>query len=303
MIIAVLMTVFNRKVKTIRCLQALQQTWRVFSSQIHLDVFLTDDASTDGTVDAVREEHFPFPVHVLEGTGQLYWNGGMIVAWKAAMQQGGFDGYLWLNNDTYVLPDFWQDLLDADVFCLGHFGKKGIYVGSTCDGKDGHYTYGGFNYVNKFTLLDQFVLPDGQSFQECEAAHGNITYVSSDVVKEQGVFCEQFFHGGTDHDYTYLAHKAGWPILVLPHFSATCENDHARDGGRSAFFALPLKKRWRETFHNKGRSYLRNSLLFNKRCFPLRYPFVWMSVLAKVVFPKAYYRLYLLMRGVKVRPW
>ena len=301
--IAVLMTVYNRKEKTLKCLQALQQTWGIHSKRIHLDVFLTDDASTDGTAEAVRAADFQFPVHILEGTGQLFWNGGMILAWKAAINQGGYNGYLWLNNDTYLLPAFWEDLLTADAFSLSHYGKKGIYVGSTQGTADGSYTYGGFNYISKFTLLDRFVIPDGLSFQECEASHGNITYVSSDVVDAQGIFCEQYFHGGTDHDYTYLAHKAGWPVLVLPHYSAICENDHPQDGGRSVFFAKPLKERWNDTFRSGGRSALRNTLLFNKRCFPYRYPFVLFSVFAKVVFPKLYYRLYLLMRGAKYRTW
>lgn len=298
MTIAVLMTVFNRKEKTLRCLDSLQSTIEPYSDVVQVKVFLTDDGCTDGTADAVASKKFIFPITILPGTGSLYWNGGMINSWKAAIKEGGFDGYLWLNDDVVVLSPFWQDLLAADSYCKAKFGKRGIYVGSTKDWKTGNFTYGGFVYVNKFTQLDSFIKPDGKSFQECEAAHGNITFVSSEVVASQGVFCEKYFHGGTDHDYTYLAHKAGWPILVLPHFSAECDNDHPKDGGRAAFFAKPLKARWAETF-TPGRSGMYNALLFNKRCFPWRYPFVWLSSFAKVVFPKAYYRAYLLMRGVK----
>lgn len=298
MTIAVLMTVFNRKEKTLRCLDSLQSTIEPHSDDMCLKAFITDDGSTDGTVDSIKARKYAFPVIILPGTGSLFWNGGMINSWKAAINEGGFDGYLWLNDDVVVLPPFWEDLKNADSYCLTTFGKPGIYVGSTKDGKTGNFTYGGFVYVNKFTQLDSFIKPDGKSFQECEAAHGNITYVSSEVVESQGVFCEKYFHGGSDHDYTYLAHKAGWPILVLPRFSAVCENDHSKDGGRSVFFSKPLKVRWAETF-TKGHSAMYNALLFSKRCFPWRYPFVWLSIFAKVVFPRAYYRLYLLMRGAK----
>lgn len=293
--IAVLITCFNRKAKTLACLEALQHT---VPPEVRLEVFLTDDGCTDGTADAIRERGFSIPVHILQGTGDLFWNGGMIHSWKAAMAAGGFDGYLWMNDDTTVLPEFWPDLLGADAYSLETYGKRGIYVGSTKDAATGTFTYGGFNYLNKWTLVDRFVLPDGEHYQSCEAAHGNITYVSREVVDRMGIFCDKYFHGGTDHDYTYLAHKAGFPVLVLPRFSATCENDHI--GKTRTVARLPLKKRW-EAFRSP-RGAMHNTLLFNKRCFPWRVPFVWLSGLLKTLFPSLGYGLYLKLRlGVLAR--
>ena len=280
--IAVLMTVYNRKEKTIQCLRALQETWRPFANQIDLDVFITDDASTDGTSQAVLAEHLPFPIHILEGTGQLFWNGGMILAWQAAIEAGGYDGYLWLNNDTYVLPEFWQDLMDTDTFSMDHYGKKGIYVGSTKDGTTGQLTYGGFDFINKWTLKDRFVHPDGEHIQSCEAAHGNITYVSSDVVDRMGILSKRYRHGGSDHDYTYLAHKAGFPILVCPHFCAICDNDHS--GKYKKLESLSLKERLHVFWSPFGLN-MHNALLFNWRCFPYRLPIVLLAGIAKCISP------------------
>ena len=175
--------------------------------------------------------------------------------------------------------------------------KKNITVQKK-DADTGKFTYGGFVYTNKLTLKDRFILPDGKSCQECDAAHGNITYVSADVVDRQGVFCEDYIHGGTDHDYTYLAHKAGFPVLVLPHYSASCKNDHPKDGGRERFFALPLKERMQALKKPQGLN-LHNALLFSKRCFPWRYPIIWLTGYMKALFPKTYYRIYLRARGVK----
>ena len=102
-----------------------------------LKVFLTDDGSTDGTSQALSSRSWDFPIRVLPADGTLYWNGGMINSWKAALAEGGFDGFLLLNNDTIVLPEFWQDLLQADDLSLRRYGKKGIYVGSTRDSGTG----------------------------------------------------------------------------------------------------------------------------------------------------------------------
>jgi len=291
--IAVLITCYNRKAKTLSCLDALASTSSPYRDFIDLSIFLTDDGCSDGTADAVLGKHYPMPVHIQKGDGNLFWNGGMILAWKAALKEGGFDGYLWMNDDTTVLPEFWQDLLDADAYSLEHYGKHGIYAGSTKDKKSGQYTYGGFDYYNKVLLLDRFVIPDGHSFQPCEAAHGNATFISAEVVKKMGIFCDKYFHGGTDHEYTFLAHKAGFPILVLPHYSAVCENDHI--GRTRDHTKLPLKDRIK--LFNSPRGYnMHNILLFNRHCFPWRVPFVFIAGIGKLLFPKLGYGVYLFFR-------
>ena len=296
--IAVIMTVHNRKDKTLRCLRSLQATLQPFSEQISVTAFITDDGSTDGTADAILSESFPFEIQLLQGDGNLFWNGGMINSWKTALKQGSWDGFLWLNDDIEILPEFWGDLLAADRYSTEKYGKKGIYVGSTQDVVTKSFTYGGFVYTNKITLKDKFILPDGKSCQECEAAHGNITYVSNDVVQSQGIFCEEYQHGGTDHDYTYLAHAAGFPVLVLPHYSATCENDHPKDGNRANFFKMPLRERIEYVRSPKGLN-LHNALLFSRRCFPWRYPIILVTGYLKALFPRTYYYSYLRARGVK----
>ena len=258
--IAVLMTCYNRREKTLACLDALQKT-SASSGDIQLSIYLTDDGCSDGTADAVRAGNYAFPVHILQGDGNLFWNGGMILAWKAALADGGYDGYLWMNDDTTVLPEIWQDLLDADAYCVEHYGKRGIYAGSTKDKKTGAFTYGGFDYYNKILLLDRFVIPDGKSFQPCEVAHGNATYVSQEVVDKMG--------------------------------TAVCENDHI--GKIRNHTKLPLKERMK--LFNSPRGYnMHNILLFNKHCFPWRVPFVYIAGVSKMLFPKLGYGTYLFFR-------
>ena len=299
--IAVLMTCYNRKEKTLRCLSTLQEGWEQSESKLSVTVFLTDDGCSDGTADAIRSQGYHFPIHILQGTGNLFWNGGMINSWKAALAEGGFDGYLWLNDDVIILPSFWEDLITTDDYCLVTYGKNGIYIGSTKDADTGAYTYGGFNYINKLTLKDQILPPNG-FVQPCEAGHGNITYVADNVVGRMGIFCDKYIHGGTDHDYTYLAHKAGFPVLILPHFAASCRNDHTIDGGRKNFFKMSLCDRLRYLKSPRGLN-LHNALLFSRRCFPWRYPIILVTGYLKAFFPKAYYRLYLRARGVKHASW
>jgi GT2 family glycosyltransferase len=96
--IAILMTCFNRRDVTLLCLQKLFEQIDIEK----VEIYLVDDASSDGTQKAVRQ-NFP-TVHLLGGNGRLFWNGGMRIAFAAAMERG-FDAYLWLNDDSLLYPD------------------------------------------------------------------------------------------------------------------------------------------------------------------------------------------------------
>src|SRR4051794_17710906 len=95
MYIAVLITCFNRRKKTLACLQRLEQ--QRLPEKAKLEIFLTDDGSSDGTAEAVRER-FPY-VRLYRGTGSLYWAGGMRRTWGFARLYDP-DYYLLLNDDT-----------------------------------------------------------------------------------------------------------------------------------------------------------------------------------------------------------
>ena len=92
--IAAVMAVHNRRDLTLACLDSLRAQQLAGGT---LDVFVLDDASTDGTAAAVLERHPD--VRLLRGDGQLYWNGGMRRAFGEAMA-GDYDYYLWMNDDT-----------------------------------------------------------------------------------------------------------------------------------------------------------------------------------------------------------
>src|SRR3978361_250242 len=90
--IAVIMSCFNRKKLTIAALDSLFLQRKSIAKQIK--VYLVDDASYDGTSDAVNEL-FP-EVQLIQGDGSLFWNGGMRLAFAAAIEHG-YDQYLWFN--------------------------------------------------------------------------------------------------------------------------------------------------------------------------------------------------------------
>lgn len=81
--IAVLLTVFNRKDKTLECLKRLYAQLPLDGYQV--DVYLTNDGCTDGTPEAVKKQ-FP-DVNIINGSGNLFWNRGMYTAWHEAAKK------------------------------------------------------------------------------------------------------------------------------------------------------------------------------------------------------------------------
>lgn len=122
--VAVLITSFNRRELTLNALEALFRQRNV--ETVQFSVFLVDDGCTDGTSEAVRAR-FP-EVHILAGDGALFWNGGMRMAFAAALH-GSFDAYLLLNDDVTLYIDALERVIRCAHVWLAQ-GKPAIVAGS-----------------------------------------------------------------------------------------------------------------------------------------------------------------------------
>jgi len=281
MTIAVLLTCFNRKEKTLKALHRLMLAYNTFANQISLKIYLTDDGSTDGTGEAVKEI-YPESV-ILLGNGNLYWAGGMRNSWREALK-GNYDAYLLLNDDTDVFTNVFKELLETHEYSQKQFGKSGIYLGSTYDESTKKISYGGAKLTNKFTFKYHFLEPNGH-FQNCELGNANIMLVPKEVVKEIGILSEGYIHGVADYDYTLKAINKNIPVLTTPEYSGTCTDDHSdiytdfsnkTFSERLALLKNPLALDFKSNF---------NLML---RHFPLRVPFVLFSAGLKLFFPSLY---------------
>ncbi|MBU2901525.1 glycosyltransferase family 2 protein [Maribacter dokdonensis] len=279
--IAVLLTCFNRKEKTLNALENLMQAFYTVSEKVSLKIYLTDDGSTDGTGEAVRAK-YPEAI-ILQGNGNLYWAGGMRNSWREALK-GNFDAYLLLNDDTNVFENIFQELLSAHEYSLKQFGSQGIYLGSTYDENTKEISYGGAKLTNKFMFKYHFLTPNGK-FQNCELGNANIMLVPKEVVNEIGILSEGYIHGVADYDYTLKAIQKNIPVLITPNYSGTCTDDHSdiymtfpekTFSERLALLKSPLALDFKSNF---------NLML---RHFPLRVPFVLFSAGLKLFMPSIY---------------
>lgn len=281
--IAVLLTCFNRKEKTLKALSCIYSAHRLVESSITLTIYLTDDGSTDGTRKEVKSI-YP-EVKVLQGNGELYWAGGMRNSWKTALK-GNYDFYLLLNDDTETYETLFSELLETHTYCTQTYGQGGIYIGSTVDGITQKISYGGYVFTNRFLAKYIKVIPNRKIPQECELGNANIQLVHKDVVDEIGILSEGFHHGLADFDYTLKAKKANIPVLITPNILGICTNDHSNPF--ETLHQLPLKERIKKLYNPVGLDF-RSNLQYMKRNFIYRLPFVFLVGWLKVLFPKFYY--------------
>lgn len=208
--IATLITVHNRKQKTLQCLRCLYK--QVPIEGYELDVFLTDDGCTDGTPESIREE-FP-QVTIIKGDGSLFWNRGMYAAWSKAVEIADYDYYLWLNDDTALFDDSLTKLL-----CVSNENNdKCIVVGATCDSNKNHITYGGRDIKGKLLSISD-------TTQKCEAFNGNIVLIPRYVYQLLGKNKYTYRHALGDFDYGLRAYKKGVTSIVAPGFLGVCNNN------------------------------------------------------------------------------
>ena len=271
--ISVLLATFNRKEKTLACLESLYKQEGL--DKISLQVFLTDDASSDGTAAAVNKSFTE--VQVLKGTGSLFWAGGMRNSWNNALNADA-DFYLLLNDDTLLTNTAVADLLRYST-TEGNT-TPAICVGSTLDWHTGQISYGGKKLRSKNNIKSDTVYSKTQ-YVECDLGNANIMLVPKAVVAKIGILSDAFTHALADYDYTLRAKRAGFKVMVAPGILGNCQDDHGKNW-KSA--SVSLRDRIKYLKSPKGLAY-GEYMGFIKEHFPLHLPAAFVKLWMKTLFP------------------
>ncbi len=202
--IVVLATCFNRRDTTLRGLRALRDA---ATKHDHV-LYLVDDGSSDGTGEAVRSE-FP-EATVIEGTGSLFWNGGMRAAWQAAMNEPA-DYFLLFNDDLELFPGSIDALVEFQRAKEAIYGPRVISVGRVVDPDTGDTTYGGFVVKPGASRLRFGRSPDGDTV--CDTMNANCSLIPQSALKDVGILSDAYRHHTGDIDYGLRARNAGYRIF------------------------------------------------------------------------------------------
>lgn len=244
--IVVLMTCYNRVQVTLGCLRGLFA--QRLPEEFFLDVWLVDDASPDGTGMAVRAA-FP-QVHVINGSGGLFWSKGMRLAWDKAVEMcctdenGGHfpEFFLWLNDDVVLKDGVIESLLND------YAKTQSVVVGTfSSDVSESDVSYGATNSR-----------PNGEPHVADKGMNGNLVLIPRKVYEKVGPICGAYHHQYGDYDYGWQVRKCGFEYYASSRFCGVCPQQPER------------------YFHLKNRSLKdRVQLLFNPKGFCLHDAFLY----------------------------
>tara|TARA_B100000678_G_scaffold285553_1_gene288846 strand:- start:5322 stop:6200 length:879 start_codon:yes stop_codon:yes gene_type:complete len=275
--LAALLVCHNRREKTLHAIRSLHaQDDHPFA----LSVFLFDDASTDGTAEAVEKE-FP-DTTIVNGDGSAFWNGGLYKVWKSAVSSCP-DAYLWLNDDVelhknalYCIGDAWHDVETRQR------NRRFILAAATgCP--DGKGIYGGKQQVESRTSFKLTPVPPSDDLQPIDTFNGNIVLVPREVSVEIGLNDPAFFHNFGDIDYGLRATAAGIACFLIPGIQGDCPyNDVKANRGYGAP-GLSLREQWQKVNTHHGlhfRSWYRLTKRHSGVWWPLHFllPYRWLII-------------------------
>lgn len=264
-----ILTSFNRRETTLACLRALAVSAQ--AARVELRAILVDDASTDGTAGAVRDE-FEW-VEVVEGTGDLFWNRGMHVGYGRAMADPP-DYFLWLNDDTELCPDALFRLISQSEVLAAEAGHPVIVVGSTVDSQSGQLTYGGYVSRSRLHRFGYRLVWSDSRPVPCEAMNGNCVLIQPAVARRIGNLDPVYEHAMGDTDYALRAREAGFGVFVAAGVMGRCPSNP--QAGSFTDESLPWRRRWQLMLDRKGLP-VRSWLHFTRRHGGLMWPlyFAW----------------------------
>ena len=176
---------------------------KCLSSMSGTDVFVFDNASTDGTPDYI-EEHFP-QVHLVRSDKNLDFAGGNNAGFRYALERDYEAVYL-LNQDAWLLPG----CLDTLMSLIDSYPQYGILSPMQM--------YADLQNCNRGFLGD--VLPTASDSTICEdildapyvpASHW---ILSRRCLETTGLFASLFPHFGNDDNYCHRALYHGFRIGI-----------------------------------------------------------------------------------------
>lgn len=293
--IATILTVHNRKQKTLSCLQHLFEASEAYNqlatNPIVLTVFLTDDGCTDGTAESVMTTFTDKNIHIIKGDGNLFWAGGMRLAWQTAIdEETRWDFYLLLNDDTNVYDNVFDELFKAEEYCLQQTKKHGLISGITCHPNNKSITtYGGKNLVNKTSKREELLHATGVP-QRIDLINANILLLNQQIVDTIGILYDGYKHAYADHDYSLTARRHGIFSYTTSHICGECVYDH--DSRKSEIEKLcSMTFAERKKYVNFPTHCDHDYLLFIRRHYTFQFPIALLFHRIRLYWPGLYYHI------------
>ena len=220
MVLSIIIVNWNTKNYLEQCLQSIFER----TKGIEYEVFVVDNASTDGSAQMVKEKFTQ--VKLIENKENL----GFAKANNQALSQSHSKYLLLLNNDTAILPNSIQKMINF----MEQHPKAGM-VGPKLLNADGSFQRSCWKkfpsllsvfisrfYLYKFPKFFPFAksveISPEETSKPMKVAHllGACILVREEAIRSVGYLDEQFYMYLEETDWAYRMNKKGWDIFYLP---------------------------------------------------------------------------------------
>ncbi len=203
---------WNGLADTLACLESLRRLH--YSNR---RILVVDNASTDGSVAALRHTAVSRELELIESDKNLGYAGGNNLGIRYALEHGA-DFVLVLNNDATVDPALLDELIAAaarypDAGCFGPW----IYYMNDPDRlwftrSEWDPSVSAFSAPDKGCLASEVSREAARSDYVCGAA----LFFRAGVARRIGLFDERFFLVYEDSDWCFRARRAGFECVAVP---------------------------------------------------------------------------------------
>jgi GT2 family glycosyltransferase len=181
----------------------------------NLEIIISDNGSTDGTIEFVKENYST--VVLLENNRNLFWAGGNNVGIQRAMDDRA-DYIILLNNDVVVDPGFIGELVKVGETDprIGMLGPKIYYHG---DDKELWYAGGRvflWRGIAKHVGIREIDRGQYDNVVATDYVTGCALMVKREVVEKIGLVDPVYIAYGEDMDWSHRARMAGFELRFVP---------------------------------------------------------------------------------------
>lgn len=214
--VAAVVLSWNGREDTLACLRSLEDE--------DVDVIVVDNASVDGTAEAVTG------VELIRNDENLGYAGGMNTGIRRALERGA-DAVLLLNNDVEVEPGA-IDTLEAAVKGAGAACPVVVFAD-----QPGRIWYSGARLDPRRGYNGRHLTDRPAAARETGRICGAAVLIPREAIEQVGPFDEELFAYYEDADWSLRARERGLRLLVVP--EATVRHKvSASTGGEGSPLAL-----------------------------------------------------------------
>jgi len=195
---------WNGRELTLRLLRSLEKT-----AYPNLKVIAVDNASNDGSVEAIRLSHPSVEVIVLPRNRG--YSAGINAGLERAQELGA--EYHWVFNNDVEIETGALDLLLKEMEADPKVGVAGPIVYDFTTGEIAHAGYRINMWLGRMTELGR---PVAESAYEVDSAFGCSNLIRAAALKDVGGFDESFNVYFDETDFNARAQKNGWKVVVVP---------------------------------------------------------------------------------------